>query len=58
MRRKKDLACMINNADENKCADMLNKSNRTHKSGWIVIFYGLGISKGLQDGIGLQELFL
>lgn len=30
----------------------------THKSRGVVIFDGLGISEGLQDGIGLQELLL
>ena len=31
---------------------------QTHKSGGVVILDGLGISEGLHDGIGLQELLL
>lgn len=31
---------------------------QTHKSRGVIIFDGLGISEGLQDGIGLQELLL
>ena len=31
---------------------------KTHKAGGIIVFNGLGVSESLQDGVGLQELFL
>lgn len=30
----------------------------THKSRWVVVFDGLGVTKSLQNGISLQQLFL
>ena len=32
--------------------------NVTHESGRVVVLDGLGVSEGLEDGVGLQQLLL
>ena len=37
---------------------MIGKNCNTYESGGVVILDSLGVSEGLEDGVGLQQLLL